>query len=102
MEVVRNRGIKFAAKQEVVLKDDDGMTKKLIATWNLQANSMVEQVHQVIPQLIHTFEIKGKSDASKNWLARHPCCHLPSCVMYGTRHKTGNPCAISVRPRCHP
>jgi transposase InsO family protein len=61
-EVVMDRGNEFQAEVSAMLKNDYGITKKVITTRNPQANSMVERVHQVIHQLIRSFDIKGKAD----------------------------------------
>ena len=61
-EVVMDRGNEFQAEVSAMLKNDYGITKKVITTRNPQANAMVERVHQVIHQLIRTFDIKGKTD----------------------------------------
>jgi hypothetical protein len=45
-----------------MLKNECGITKKVITTHNPQANSMVERAHQVMHKLIRTMGIKGKSD----------------------------------------
>jgi hypothetical protein len=61
-EVIMDRGSEFQAEVSAMLKNDYGITKKVITTRNPQANSMVERVHQVIHQLIRSFDIKGKAD----------------------------------------
>ena len=47
-EVVMDRGKEFAAEVRDTLKNEYGLTRKLITTRNPQANSMIERVHQVL------------------------------------------------------
>ena len=61
-EVVLDRGKEFQAEVLAMLKNDYGITKKVITTRNPQANAMVERIHQAINQLIRTLDIKGKTD----------------------------------------
>ena len=61
-EVVMDRGKEFQAEVSAMLKDDCGITKKVITTRDPQANAMVEHIHQAIQQLIRTLDIKGKTD----------------------------------------
>ena len=64
-QVVFDRGSEFQAELSAMLKNDYGITKKVITTRNPQANSMVERIHQVIHQLIHSLNVKGKTDLEK-------------------------------------
>ena len=64
-QVVFDRGSEFQAELSAMLKNEYGITKKVITTRNPQANSMVERIHQVIHQLIRTLNIKGKTDLDK-------------------------------------
>jgi hypothetical protein len=61
-KVTLDRGSKFQAELSAMLKNNYGITKKLITTHNPQANSMVEHIHQDTHQLIHTAGISGKTD----------------------------------------
>ena len=45
-----------------LLKNDYGITLKLITTRNPQANAMVERIHQVCGNMIRTRAISGKAD----------------------------------------
>jgi hypothetical protein len=59
---VFDRGSEFQAELSAMLKNEYGITKKVITTRDPQANSMVERIHQVTHQLIRTLNIKGKTD----------------------------------------
>jgi hypothetical protein len=88
---VLDQGSKFAAELKAMLQDECGITKKFIMTHNPQANSMVECVQQVILQLIHTTEIKGKSDVNSDFgwngvLAAG--CQASCSVMHTTQRAT--------------
>ena len=61
-EIVMDRGKEFAAEVSKTLRDEYGITKKLITTRNPQANSMIERVHQVVGATIDTRGIHGKDD----------------------------------------
>jgi hypothetical protein len=61
-EIIMDRGKEFAAEVQRTIKNEYGITRKLITTRNPQANAVVERVHQVIHNMIRTAGIKGKSD----------------------------------------
>jgi transposase InsO family protein len=69
-EIVLDRGSEFAAEVQRAIKDQYGITKKLITTRNPQANSVVERVHQVIHNMIRVWGIRTKKDLDKDfrWL----------------------------------
>ena len=49
-----------------MLKNDYGITLKLITTRNPQANAMVERIHQLCSNLIRTRAISGKADLDED------------------------------------
>ena len=58
-QVVCDRGSEFMGQAfKDMLKDDYGITGKPITTRNPQANAIVERVHQVIANIIRTFELQ--------------------------------------------
>ncbi len=61
-EIVMDRGSEFAAEVQATLKDEYGIHRKLITTRNPQANSIVERVHQVVHNLIRSFDVKNKDN----------------------------------------
>ena len=61
-EIVMDRGSEFAAEVKEAIKDEYGISKKLITTRNPQANSMVERAHQTIHNMIRSCGIRKKSD----------------------------------------
>ena len=61
-EVVMDRGREFKAEVEQMLRDEYGITRKVITTRNPQANAMVERCHKTISNLIRTLKITKKSD----------------------------------------
>ena len=61
-EAVLDRGSEFKREVAAALRDECGVTKKLITTRNPQANAIVEHVHQVIGNMIRATEVQGQSD----------------------------------------
>ena len=60
-----DRGREFTAEVSAMIKDDYGITKKLITTRNPQANAIVEHVHQTVQtvhNMIRTTGITDKDD----------------------------------------
>ena len=55
---------KFACFRRVrdEIHNEYGIMRKLITTRNPQANSMVERIHQVVHNMIHTSRINGQDD----------------------------------------
>ena len=57
--VTTDRGSEFIGKEfKNMLKNDYGVKQKVITTRNPQANAVVERVHQVIGNMIRTFELQ--------------------------------------------
>ena len=61
-EIIMDRGSEFAAEVSDTIRNEYGITRKLITTRNPQANSIVERIHQVIHNMIRTAGIEGKAD----------------------------------------
>ena len=57
-QVTFDRGSEFIGHQFQIMLDDYGVKKKPITTRNPQANAIVERVHQVIGNIVRTFELQ--------------------------------------------
>ena len=66
-EIIMDRGKEFAAEVQRTIKNEYGITRKLITTRNPQANAVVERIHQVIHNMIRTAGIKGESDLDQDF-----------------------------------
>ena len=62
-----DRGREFAAEVAAALKNEFGIEKKIITTRNPQANSIIEQIHQVVGDMLRTRDIRGKDDLDKDF-----------------------------------
>jgi transposase InsO family protein len=51
-EIIMDRGREFAAEVRDALKNEYGITRKLITTQNPQANSILERVHKVLHNMV--------------------------------------------------
>jgi transposase InsO family protein len=59
-KVTFDRGSEFICQDfQKMIKEDYGVKAKPITVRNLQANAMVEQVHQVVGNIIRTFELEN-------------------------------------------
>ena len=73
-----------------MLKNDYRITLKLITNRNLQANAMVERIHQVCGNMIRTCAISGKADLDEDgWTGvlsaiRYAVCSLVHTTMCAT------------------
>ena len=68
-EIVMDRGKEFMAEVRETIKNEYGITRKVITTRNPQANSIVERVHQVIHNMIRTIGIRDARDLGHyGWL----------------------------------
>ena len=66
-EIVMDRGNEFKAEVQQMLHEHCGVKRKLIATRNPQANSIVEWAHKTMHQIIDAQGLKGKSDLDKHF-----------------------------------
>ena len=57
-QVTYDRGTEFIGQDFQIMLDDYGIHKKPITTRNPQANAIVERVHQVIGNIVRTFELQ--------------------------------------------
>jgi hypothetical protein len=57
-QVIYDRGTEFIGQEFQKMLDDYGIHKKPITTRNPQANAIVERVHQVIGNIVRTFELE--------------------------------------------
>lgn len=60
--MIMDRGREFCAEVTAMIKDECGVTKKLIATCNPQANTIVERVHKTVNQQIANTGLRNKTD----------------------------------------
>eukprot|EP00957_Ditylum_brightwellii_P051040 3870144-Ditylum_brightwellii.AAC.1 len=54
-EVVLDRGTKFMAKFTEMIQRDYGVTKRPITAQDLQANRIVDRIHQTVGNMLCTF-----------------------------------------------
>ena len=66
-EVIMDRGREFMAEVKKSLKDDYGITRKLITTRNPQANAMVERAHQTLGNMLATMRLDQDEDVHDRW-----------------------------------
>jgi transposase InsO family protein len=68
-QVICDRGTEFNNQEfKEMLKNDYGVTTKVISVRNPQANSIIERVHQVLGNMIRTFELeKNYIDEDDPW-----------------------------------
>ena len=64
-----DKGKEFAAEVATALEQEYGVTRKIIATRNPQANSTIERIHQAVGDMMRTRDIRGKNnlDADFKW-----------------------------------
>ena len=69
-EIRMDRGKEFAAEVSATLKNEYGITRKLITTRNPQANSIIERIHQVVGDMLRTRDIRSRDDLDESnpWL----------------------------------
>ena len=61
-EIVMDRGKEFMAEVRDTLRDEYGITLKVITTRNPQSNSMVERCHQTFGRMIDASQVRDKRD----------------------------------------
>jgi hypothetical protein len=66
-EIVMDRGTEFCAEVAKAIRDQFGVTKKLITSRNPQANSIVERIHQVVGNMLDTRGITCKADLDEHF-----------------------------------
>ena len=101
-----DKGSEFTGKVSAALREQCGVCRKVIATRNPQANSMVESIHQVIGDMMRTRNIRGSKDPDKDfgWIGvlaavRHAVnstvhtanCATPTQLVFTV---TAMPCAL--------
>ena len=57
-QIIMDRGTEFMAEFSDMIQNEYGIKRKLISTQNPQANSVSERVHQVIGNMLRTFEVQ--------------------------------------------
>jgi transposase InsO family protein len=66
-EVIMDRGREFYREVQQTLRDDYGITRKLITTRNPQANAMVERAHQTLHTMLSTMQLGQGEDVHETW-----------------------------------
>jgi transposase InsO family protein len=66
-EIRMDRGREFKAEVAAALKDEYGVTIKKITTRNLQSNSIIKWIHQVIGNMICDQNIRDKHDLDEDF-----------------------------------
>ena len=68
-QITLNRGKEFIGQDfKKMVKEDYGIKHKPITVRNPQANAMVERIHQVLANMVRTFELENKYlDATNPW-----------------------------------
>ena len=68
-QVTVDRGSEFIGQEfKDMIKNDYGIKQKLITVRNPQANAIVERVHQVLGNMVRTFELEDHYvDAEDHW-----------------------------------
>ena len=56
-QLIYDRGSEFKAEVHEMIKKDYGIKAKPISTCNLQANAILERIHQTIGNMIRTFKV---------------------------------------------
>ena len=54
-----DRGTKFRAELSEICQHDYGLKSKPITTKNPQSNAIIEQIHQIIVNIIRTFDVSN-------------------------------------------
>ena len=62
-----DRGREFCAEVSAAIKNEYGLSKKLITTRNPQANAIVERVHKTVHTMIDTSGVKDIDDLDARW-----------------------------------
>jgi len=57
-QIIFDRGSEFMAEFSTMVQKDYGIKKKPITTRNPQANAIIERIHQVIGNMLRTFELQ--------------------------------------------
>ena len=57
-QIIFDRGKRFMAEFSIMVQEDYGLKIKPTTTRNTQANAIIERIHQVIGNMIRTFEIQ--------------------------------------------
>jgi len=59
-EITTDKGKGFTREVSETLKNEHGVKRKIVASRNPQANSMIERCHKTLPNMIRTAQIKDK------------------------------------------
>ena len=80
--IIFDRGTEFMAEFIEMIKEDYGIAKKATTSRNTQDNSILERSHQIIGNMIKTFQIYNIDD-----LDNDPWSGILSSVMFGLKAK---------------
>lgn len=80
-EMTYDQGTEFMAEFAEMIDNDYGIIKRPITVRNPQANSVIEQVHQTIGNMLRTFKLYDKED----WDEKDPWSGILSAIMFAMR-----------------
>jgi hypothetical protein len=84
----------FDRGKESIGCDLDGITRKPIPTRNPQANAIIERVHQVIGNIIRSFELQDNYlDEDDSWKGNFSATAFAACSTYHTTLQK-SPCQL--------
>ena len=76
-----DRGTEFMAEFSKMIKDDYGIKRRPTTSKNPQANAILERIHQVIGNMIKTFEVYNREDLDQE----DPWSGMLITIMFGLR-----------------
>ena len=80
-KITYDKGSEFMAEFGKMVVEEYGIVKKAITPRNPQANSILERIHQVIGNMIKTFQIYDREDLEE----QDPWSGILSAIMFGVR-----------------
>ena len=80
-KITYDKGSEFMAEFATMIVDEYGIKKKGISPRNPQANSILERIHQVIGNMIKTFQIYDREDLKE----QDPWSGILAAIMFGVR-----------------
>ena len=95
-----DRGKEFQAEVQAALKNEYGLTRKVITTQNPQANAIMERVHKTLHNLIRATDINNKDDLSIEFGWRGILSAV-RCAVNATVHTTHQATATQQIGRAH-
>ena len=80
-KITYDKGSEFMADFAKIIVDEYGIKKSGISPRNPQANSILERIHQVIGNMIKTFQIYDREDLEE----QDPWSGILAAIMFGVR-----------------